>query len=293
MQVTGVDPQILTRLQTLVDSGRVPHAMVLDGGTKDTRLSLAQTIAEALLCTASTGKPCGVCNPCKKVSSGIHPDVIHIVPDAGRKTLSVDRIRAMREDAYVLPNESDHKVYIIDQAELLQDYAQNALLKILEEPPAYATFILCTPSKASLLETVLSRTAVFSLSMEGEDPSSEALDPKVTEGATDLARALMTGREQELLSAVSVFEKSYDLLPDALEQFRLILRDALVCRAGGTTVLSVVPKAAKPLAEKFTEERLLAMERAAGEIDACIQRHANKNLTLTRLCSLLAAAAWG
>lgn len=292
MELEGVDRQAVRRVEALVDSGRVPHAMVLDGGTQNARLRLAEAVAQALVCTAPAGKPCGNCGPCRKAAAGIHPDIVHVVPEVGHKTLSVDVIRRMRDDAYILPNESDSKVYIIDQADLMQDYAQNALLKILEEPPQYATFLLCTPSKAALLGTVLSRTAVFSLDSGDGDEASSEFTEDAREAALNLARALCTGKERKLLSAAAKFEKKYDLLPEALEELRLILRDALVAQNGQSSSMSGQPEAAAALADRFSTDRLMNLERAAGGIAGAVNRHANKNLTLTRLCSNLAAAAW-
>ncbi|MBQ1896132.1 MAG: DNA polymerase III subunit delta', partial [Clostridia bacterium] len=118
---------MISKLQTLVDAGRVPHALVIDGGTFESRLYCAKELAAALL------------KEDKKVMADIHPDVITVLPEEKKKTLSVDVIRKMREDAYIIPNENERKVYIIGRAELMLDYAQNALLKILEEPPKYAT----------------------------------------------------------------------------------------------------------------------------------------------------------
>lgn len=293
MKLQGIDSHIVERISALIDSGRVPHAMVLDGGNFADRILLADKIAQSLVCTSPVGKPCGVCAPCKKAEQHIHPDIIHVAPEAGRKTITVEQVRNMRDDAFVLPNESDSKIYIIDQAEAMQEYAQNALLKILEEPPGYATFILCTQSKASLLATVLSRTALFSLNTEAGEENGGEVSQEVLDGAKALAEGILSRNEMRLLAAVSPFEKKYDLLPETIEEFQLILRDALVEQAGSTAVLSGLKREAEQLAGKFPAERLLHMERAAGDINDSIQRHANKNLTLTRLCSTLAAAAWG
>ena len=124
-------------LDTLIQSKRIPHALALDGGTYDSRLALARTVAASLICSDDTvAGPCRHCTACNKVFSDIHPDVITVLPDKKKKTLSVDVIRDMREDVSVLPNESEHKVYIIAKAELMQDYAQNALLKLEDNKAA-------------------------------------------------------------------------------------------------------------------------------------------------------------
>lgn len=294
MSSNGRAPALPDNMRALIDSGRIPHACVIDGGHADTRTALARALAQAVLCTAAEGRPCGQCAACRKVEKGIHPDFIEVGPEAGRKTISVDVIRKMRDDAFVLPNESSCKVYLIPQAELMADYAQNALLKILEEPPQYVTFILACENASSLLPTVLSRTACFRVenepsgTAEDADNEGEEASPEVRKLAENLALAAASGNELDLLKASAGFEKDYDLLAPALEQFKRILRDALVLAAGGTSELSGSKKAALALQKAWKTEQLLAAMQTAEQISEAVTLHANKNLTLTRLCSRLA-----
>lgn len=276
-------------LSAMVARNRLPHAMVLEGGTSSGRVSLAGELARALVCKAEAGKPCGQCSACRKALGGNHPDILFVAPEQGRKTISVETVRNMRDNAYILPNEADRKVYIIDPADTMQDYAQNALLKILEEPPEYATFLLLCASKASLLQTVLSRTAVFSLPPVAGADQDEKLVKEAGEAAVQIANALETGREVNLLSAVSFFENKYDLLPLALEQLGLLIRDALVAGAGGTGTISGQDDCVKRLSAAVPPSQLLSMAEALEDISTSINLHANKNLTLSRLCSRLAA----
>ena len=293
MELPKTDRPVLRRLRALIDSGRVPHAMVIDGGSAEERLQAASYVAQGLLCTTEGKKPCGMCAACKKAEQGNHPDIIHITREASRKTIAVEQIRRMRDDAIVVPNEGSHKVYIIDEAELLQEYAQNALLKILEEPPSYAVFILCAPSRTSLLPTVLSRTAVFSLNEEeGESQRGEGND-LVLEAASNLAAGLCAGNELRMLEAVAPFEKKYELLPELIGEMRLMIRDALAVQAGSSVFLSGHSREAQALGKRFAAPRLLDMQRALAGISNAVQRFSNKNLTLTRLCSTLAASAKG
>ena len=276
------------QLRQAMETDRLPHACVLEGGTSESRLALARTLAKALVCKDGAHRPCGKCDACKKAESGNHPDIRLIGPDPGRKSLSVDVIRDMRDDAYILPNEADKKVYIIDPADSMLDYAQNALLKILEEPPVYATFLMLCTSKASLLPTVLSRTAVFSMTpVVGADQSGEQVK-EAKQLAEGIGNAVASGSEQQLLAAVAPFEKKYDLLPLALEQLGLIFRDALVILAGGTQPISGAPNCVGALSGHCTEQELLSMVEAVEDISTAITLHANKNLTLSRLVSRLA-----
>ena len=122
------------KLLGLVAQDRLPHACVLESGTAEERMVLAKDLAKALVCKNGANRPCNTCDACRKADSGNHPDILYVGPENGRKTISVETVRNMRDNAYVLPNEADRKVYIIDPADTMQDYAQNALLKILDVP---------------------------------------------------------------------------------------------------------------------------------------------------------------
>lgn len=143
------------------------HAVILSGGGEVTK-ERARTLAAALLCQGTGEKPCRVCRHCRKVFRGdfpgIHPDVAAVergFNTAGklRREITVDQIRALVEDASVLPNEAEHKVYILPEADTMNIAAQNAFLKLLEEPPAFVSFLLCAENPMALLETVRSRCA--------------------------------------------------------------------------------------------------------------------------------------
>ena len=108
-------------------------------------------------CTAPGEKPCGTCPACRKALKGEHPDIITV--DSDKATVPIAEIRAMQADAYIKPNEGRRKVYIIPRARDMQGPAQNALLKLLEEPPAGVYFLLCATNPTLLLPTVRSRCA--------------------------------------------------------------------------------------------------------------------------------------
>lgn len=281
------------RIKTLIGSGRIPQALVIEGGSTAEREESAHELAKAIVCSEGDAFACGICAACKKAEANTHPDIITVEPETGKKAISVDVIRKMREDAFILPNEADGKVYIIKQADTLQDYAQNALLKILEEPPKYVTFILLVSSKATLLETVLSRVSVISLSGMDKGEVTDEQQEFADISAKQLAGALAARSEMKLLAATATLEKNYENLPLALDSLSLIIRDALVLEAGGQSSMSCAPKEATALTETYDAERLLNMLSAIGEILTAINMHANKNLTLTRICSKLADAAGG
>ncbi len=175
--------------KTHVDMDRLTHAYILTGSGAR---SLAGRMAAAVVCSASSGRPCGQCRHCRKAMAGIHPDISTLSPQEGRAGILVGQARELRSDAFVIPNEADRKVYIIDPADKLNPQAQNALLKVLEEPPSFVTFLLVTDNANALLETVRSRCVELSHS-GGDDSAAPGEDAVqlmgVLEGGSPLAAA--------------------------------------------------------------------------------------------------------
>lgn len=155
--------------------GEPAHAYLLAGPAGSGRHTLARLLAQAMVCSAPPeARPCGHCPGCKKAAAGIHPDILVHGPAAPEdKPLSVDQVRAIRTDAYIRPNEAPRKVYLLEQADRMNASAQNALLKLLEEGPAYAAFLLLCRNAQALLPTVRSRCETLTLlpvsPQEGEE----------------------------------------------------------------------------------------------------------------------------
>ncbi len=133
-----------------------PHAYIFEGKKGLGRFETARLFAAALACGAANA-PCGACNSCISAKAGTNPDISVVEPDARRKTIGAERIRALIEDAGVKPFMSKRKIYIFPDASLLTEQAQNAFLKLLEEPPDYAVFIIIAENSELLLQTVRSR----------------------------------------------------------------------------------------------------------------------------------------
>lgn len=138
------------------EKGRgLSHAYLISGPAGSGKRTLARLLCAAMVCTGEGERPCGACPACKKVLSGIHPDVIQVGADG--KDISVGQAREARSDAYIRPNEGARKVYVFHNAQDMTAAAQNALLKLLEEGPAYAAFLLLAENPGSVLTTIRSR----------------------------------------------------------------------------------------------------------------------------------------
>ena len=176
------------------------HAYLIAGGSGEERAGLADRMTAAYLCRGER-PPCGRCGPCRKAAAHTHPDVWRTSPAPDKREITVDQIRALRADAYIRPNEGRRKVYIIDPADAMNPAAQNALLKVLEEGPSYAAFLLLAERPGLLLDTVRSRCELLALPPEASRP-----DPELVEQAGSLARLLLTGDELSIAQALVELE---------------------------------------------------------------------------------------
>ena len=153
--------QLKKDLARSLQTGHISHCYLITGPEGSGKHTLARLLAAAILCQGRD-KPCGLCRPCRKVMEGGHPDFI-TWEDPDHQKIPVKLIReTFRPDVFVMPNESEHKIYLISQELGLE--GQNALLTILEEPPAYAVFLLLAASPDKLLPTVRSRCRELKLS---------------------------------------------------------------------------------------------------------------------------------
>ncbi len=139
------------------------HAYLFAGPAGLLKRETAQYFATALLCEGEGMPPCGTCDNCVQSESGNNPDLIRksLKDITTKKSIGVDEIRDIIADVYTRPFKAQKKVYIIEDGEALTVGAQNALLKVLEEPPVYAVFILCTSDAEKILPTIQSRSRII------------------------------------------------------------------------------------------------------------------------------------
>lgn len=158
--------RLRARLGDELLAGKLAHAYILSGERGFGKHTLALHLAAAMACEHKKYDrlplPCLTCPTCRKILSGNSPDIIY-VNRGDKATLGVDPIRELRQDVYIPPNDLSIKVYIIEEAHLMTQQAQNAFLLTLEEPPAYVLFLLLCENPSLMLETVRSRAPVFRL----------------------------------------------------------------------------------------------------------------------------------
>ena len=201
----------MRRIRSMARRGALPHAVILSGPGSDGEA--ARFLCAAMLCTGQD-KPCMQCPACRKVLSGIHPDV-RVAEDAEHKELPMELVRQLRQDAYIRPNEGARKIFVFPDSACLNERDQNVLLKIVEEGPPYAAFVFCAVTAASLLPTVRSRCVELKLHEESEDAPPD-------EGALALCRVLCSADR----SAVAAHLVGLESKRIKREQLQQLLRGA-------------------------------------------------------------------
>lgn len=176
---------ILSALDKAFRLGKMPHAILIYGEKGLGKKTLAEYICARLLCSEDNS-PCGKCKNCIMNVSSFHPDKIYVEKSGVRGGFSVSEVRRICSDALVKPNNSEVKIYIFSDADNITIQAQNALLKILEEPPPHCYFIFTASGRDIFLKTIISR--VTSIAM-ADCTYDETLTALVERGAdSDLAK---------------------------------------------------------------------------------------------------------
>ena len=167
--------KIIEHLKNAIQMDKVSHAYILNGEDNSGKMMLAEAFAMALQCEEGGPEPCGKCLSCRQAMERNQPDIIYIgrddmLEDKKSKSISVDDIRTLlNNDIVIKPYSSKYKIYIVDNAEKMNDQAQNALLKTIEEPPTYGVILLLTTNADSFLQTIRSRCILLNIKTVEEE----------------------------------------------------------------------------------------------------------------------------
>ena len=151
-------------LKNAVISGNHSHAYILSGEKGSGKMMLAEAFATMLQCENPSDDACMECHSCKQSLSRNNPDIIYVTREEGKANIGVDVVREkIVNDVDIKPYSNKYKIYIVDEAERMNQQAQNAILKTIEEPPEYAIIILLTANHNAFLQTILSRCVLIQM----------------------------------------------------------------------------------------------------------------------------------
>lgn len=302
-------------------AGRFPHAVILQGEPGTGRRTFAKLIAQALVCQDKDRAPCGECPACLRALAGSHPD-IRVVEGKNTTGISVEQVQEMAADAQRMPDEAAYSVYILLLGERVMDAPQNKLLKLIEEPPKGAVFLLVCRWAQALLPTIRSRAQVFGLRPPPEEEAAKWLSGRTgveleearrlsalcggnlgmmlgelengsakeaLETARAIAMALVGKGAHGVLAAAVPLLKDRDLCRQALSRLEGIFRDACVLRCGGRVLVGGAPEAADRLAD-LPMKQLAQLPGLVEETRQGLERNANVSLLITRFCAAMREA---
>lgn len=209
-------------IQNSLKNKKISHSYIITGEKGSPKDELAKIFAKGILCK-SENSPCENCLSCKKFDQKNHPDFCEIDTLDGKSSISIEQIRNLLKEAYFKPNESEKRVYIINNAHLMTEQAQNALLKFFEEPPSFTVIILVTEDSNLLLNTIQSRALII---------NTETQEDFCFEEENDLALNFLdnfsNNNELECLSIILDNVKNSSGFVLFLENLKILLRDVCI-----------------------------------------------------------------
>ena len=315
--------QIKDHLTHAIEQGKISHAYVINGERFSGKEFIANVFAMALQCEHPDGvEPCQQCHSCKQALSGNQPDIIRVTHEKPN-TIGVDDIRTqLNTDISIKPYSSPRKIYIIQEGEKMTAQAQNALLKTLEEPPAYAVILILTTNVDALLPTILSRCVVLNMKPVRDDlvkkylmeelqipdykanvcvafargnlgkarqlSSSEEFD-HIKEEAVSMLKYVQDMEINEMLAAVKKIQEYKFDVEDYLDILAIWYRDVLLFKATNDAnhlifkeEIQYIKKCADRCAYEGIEDILKALDKAKSRLKA------NVNFELTMELLLMA-----
>mgnify|MGYP002536058122 FL=1 len=315
--------QIKDHLTHTIEQGKISHAYVINGERFSGKEFIANVFAMALQCEHPDGvEPCQQCHSCKQALSGNQPDIIRVTHEKPN-TIGVDDIRTqINTDIAIKPYSSPRKIYIIQEGEKMTAQAQNALLKTLEEPPAYAVILILATNMDALLPTILSRCVVLNMKPVRDDlvkkylmeelqipdykanvcvafargnlgkarqlASSEEFD-HIKEEAVSMLKYVQDMEINEMLAAIKKIQEYKFDVEDYLDILAIWYRDVLLFKATNDAnhlifkeEIQYIKKCADRCAYEGIEDILKALDKAKSRLKA------NVNFELTMELLLMA-----
>ncbi len=315
--IIGQSP-LIARMEQVLAGGRVVHAYLFEGPAGAGKKTMSGLFAKALLCEKSEDKPCHKCIPCKQYESGNHPDVLWVRRLQDKTAISVDQIRELQSEIKVKPFQEGRRICFIEEAHLMNQQAQNALLKTLEEPPSHTLFFLLADNTSSLLPTIISRCQLFRINSLSTEDIAMILNKRLSIGHEEasiyaslsqgnpgqalalagddefrtLRELLINGMNDagnpKIMDLIGPFTEYKERVDDLFTILQLWIRDIIILRETGDFNL-IINRDQSPLLRKqasyFTREALQVMIGSIEEARKRLKSNTNYQLTIEAMLS--------
>ena len=296
-----VNAGVAAQLEYMITQHRLPHAIVIEGAVEEKNVRLATLLAQAWLCRCESvlGGECRVCRILG--SGGKHSDFEIITAQNASGAIPVDEIRALHGKAGRTPNEADGMAFLLQNGDKMQRQAQNAFLKLFEEPPDGVLFMLTCRSCMKLLETIRSRACIIHVewSDEGVQGEGEDAQDELERFAREFAVSLLSKNDMDCVVLTGRFSQTNPSKSAAARRefiellglLREIFRQALLISVGAGSVLRPADEAAGRLAAVLAPERLQSMIEQLDPLERAAVNNATLSLVATAACVKLRSAA--
>lgn len=314
---------LLDECLLMLTERRMAHALIIEGDDGLGKSTLARLIAQGAVCTCDTPLK-GKCVHCIKASRAVHPDITVAVPSGKGGVLTVGDIRLVRENAYIDANEASRRVFILEDCDSMLPAAQNALLKVFEEPPAGAMFILTCRTRLALLETIRSRARVLTMLPVSQEDTCEVIAQKRPDASAEkiaqaaarsggnigvalglleddkeeyvaarmIAHYVCARNEQDLLSATAQMKHDSAFWRAMLHELRTIIRQAVLISTGSESILFDKCDEADELSRLCSVDRLMILLAETEVLEQALTLNVDPySLFPAALCARLRTAA--
>ena len=270
-------------LNALENQNRMPHAIIINGGNKESRSNLALHLAMWAVCSSGE-KPCHSCKNCINAESKSHSDIYFAKGEGKTNIYNKDELSKIIKDSFVKPNQADKKVYILEECDRrFPVISQNVFLKTLEEPPQDVLFIMTCENSNTLLETILSRATVFSLE------SQIKIDNEALELAKEIALSIVNTQEYMLLKSLNKLSKR-DQYIEVMGLVVLLLRDGLAVSVDSKAVTD--SNTADKLCKRLTKSQYLKLIEISNDAVKKVSQNVSLKLISTWLCGEYRRISW-
>ncbi len=288
-------------LLDMVQKKRITHAVLLSGPRGAGKKTFARIMAAAILCEEQP--PCFRCPICHKALVGIHPDITEVTQYVKHRSFPIDEVRRIRREAYVSPNESEKRIFILANVDSMGIESQNALLKIIEEPPPHAMFIMTVQDVGALLPTVLSRVVTIPISPVDDETCKRYVKEQVPDADVETACAISQGSIGKAIEILQneklkkAMETAVEVVKTAVKGDRYETLRVLTSIAQSSELVNVLDfmvailenamcKKNDAVSKEITSsnKRIMKMLEAVIYAKKAMTYNANKTLLMTHLC---------